>query len=116
MDLWTLLFGCNDVCFIILTANLKQVLIFAYLKQYSQFRIVFDYSLSKIDESKFSCFDWTDCYPDAKETLNPNMPKRPSPLVFVDADDADYRETRRSHTCVIICYLSTEHQTFLWYS
>ena len=42
-----------------LTANLKQVLIFAYLKQYDRLKIVFDW-LPEIDESRFSCccLDW----------------------------------------------------------
>ena len=98
--------------------HLNQVFhIFAYLKQYNRSKIVFDDSLPEIDESRFHICDWTEFYPDAKEKLPPDMPEPRGKTVqltcFVDADHAGCRETRRSHTGVLIF---VNRAPILWYS
>ena len=89
-----------------LTANLKQVLIFAYLKQYDWlWRLYMMIDYLRLMSQGFHVVAWTDCYPDAKELLNSAMP-----TYFVDADDAGWRRPE-DHTTVwycIICQQSTK--------
>ncbi len=87
--------------------HMEQVLhIFAYLKHHEQSNLVFDPRVVDWDESQFQKFDWTDFYKDACESIPPNAPPpRGNPVqmnVFVDADHAGNRVTRRSHTGILL--------------
>ena len=89
----------------------------AYLKCYDRSRLVFDDSKLIFDERSFSKCDWSEFYPDAEELLPPDMPeplREPVTMTcFVDADHAGCKETRRSHTGVI---LLVNEAPVLWYS
>ena len=91
--------------------------IFAYLKQYDRSAIVFDPTAPEFDESRFNRCDWSEYYPDATEPTPPRAPpvlgNRMTMSCFVDADHAGCRETRRSHTGVIIFLQKTP---IIWYS
>jgi hypothetical protein len=91
--------------------------IFAYLKSHDRSTLVFDDTYPFIDERRFQKKDWTEFYPDAKEIIPPKMPEaRGRPVTmscFVDADHAGCRDTRRSHTGVIIFI---NRAPILWYS
>lgn len=80
--------------------------IFAYLKKYNRSKLVFDDIEPDIDDSAFTRCDWSEFYPEVDEVLPPDAPEPLGRLVtmtcFVDADHAGCRETRRSHTGVII--------------
>ena len=98
--------------------QLEQVFhIFAYLKQYSESKLVFDDGLPYVDESRFSECDWREFYPGAKEAIPKDAPEvRGNPVsmyCFVDADHAGCKQTRRSHTGVII-YIN--RAPILWFS
>jgi hypothetical protein len=79
--------------------------------------LVFDPQPKYWDELQFSKFDWSEFYRDAKESLPPNAPSPRGHTVqmnvFVDADHAGNRVTRRSHTGILI-YLNAA--PILWYS
>ena len=66
-----------------LTANLKQVLIFAYLKQYDRLRLYMMIDYLRLMSQGFHVVAWADCCPDAEELLNSAIP-----TYFVDDDDA----------------------------
>ena len=91
--------------------------IFAYLKQHNHSAIVFDHTRPVFDESRFAKCDWSGHYPDAKEPVPPRAPDLLGEAVtmtcFVDADHAGCRETRRSHTGIIIFLQRTP---ITWYS
>ena len=91
--------------------------IFAYLKKYDRSRLVFDPERPNVDENAFQVCDWVDYYPDAEDTIPPNAPEPLGKSIvmscFVDADHAGCKETRRSHTGVII-YVNKA--PILWYS
>jgi hypothetical protein len=98
--------------------HLNQVFhMFAYLKQHDRSRLVFDDSYPVVDQSRFHECDWTEFYPDAKEVLPPDMPEARGKEVrvtcFVDADHAGCKETRRSHTGVLIF---VNRAPILWFS
>jgi hypothetical protein len=98
--------------------QLEQVFhIFAYLKQFSSSKLVFDDGLPDVDESRFPECDWTEFYPDAKEVTPTDAPVtrgRPvSMYCFVDADHAGCKQTRRSHTGVI---LFLNRAPIMWFS
>ena len=80
--------------------------IFAYLEQYNRSKSVFDDREPIFDERAFHECDWKEFYPDAAEVIPPDMPiplgKAIVMSCFVDADHAGCKETRRSHTGVII--------------
>lgn len=80
--------------------------IFAYLKRYSRSKLVFDDTRPIIDGRAFQQCDWTEFYPEAEEIVPPDMPEplgKPVMMTcFVDADHAGCKETRRSHTGIII--------------
>ena len=87
--------------------HLEQVFhIFAYLKQYSSSKLDFDDNLPLVDESRFPECNWTEFYPGAHEAIPKDRPEergRPlSMFCFVDADHAGCKQTRRSHTGVIL--------------
>jgi Reverse transcriptase (RNA-dependent DNA polymerase) len=98
--------------------HLEQALhIFAYLKRQSSCAMVFDPTEPVIDGSNFQQKDWSSFYPDAKESIPPNIPEpRGAPVVtrcFVDADHAGCLATRRSTTGIII-YVNKA--PIIWYS
>jgi len=98
--------------------HLNQVFhMFAYLKEYNRSKLVFDDTLPDIDDTRFHTCDWSEFYPDAKELFPPDMPESRGKGVqmtcFVDADHAGCRETRRSHTGVIIFI---NRAPILWFS
>ena len=103
-SVWTLLFGYNDICFIFWQRILNRFWYLLTLSNMTDWRLyLIDYL--RLMSQGFHVVAWTDCCPDAEELLNSAMP-----TYFVDVDDAGWR-TRRSHRCVILYYLSTEHQT-----
>jgi hypothetical protein len=98
--------------------HMNEVLhIFSYLKCHENSNLVFDPQPKYWDELQFSKFDWSEFYRDAKESLPPNAPSPRGHTVqmnvFVDADHAGNRVTRRSHTGILI-YLNAA--PILWYS
>lgn len=80
--------------------------IFGYLKRYGRSKLVVDDKEPWIDESAFTKCDWSEFYPDTEELMPPDMPEPlQEPVMmtcFVNADHADCKETRRSHTGIII--------------
>jgi hypothetical protein len=80
--------------------------IFAYLKIRHNSRMVFDPTYPEIDMGRFKEMDWTSFYGDIKEALPDNAPeargKDVDLRIFVDADHAGDRVTRRSRTGFII--------------
>jgi hypothetical protein len=98
--------------------HMEQVLhIFAYLKHHEQTNLVFDPHFVDWDESQFQTFDWTDFYKGASESVPPNAPEpwgNPVQMnVFVDANHAGNRVTRRSHTGILLYLNSTP---IMWYN
>ena len=91
--------------------------IFAYLKAHDRSTMVFDDSYPTFDNARFKECDWSELYPDASEVLPEWMPDARGKWVvmscFVDADHAGCRETRRSHSGIII-YVN--RAPILWYS
>jgi hypothetical protein len=90
---------------------------FAYLKQYGRSRLVFDDTCPEVADTRFHECDWTEFYPDAAEVIPPDMPEARGKSVkmtcFVDADHAGCKETRRSHTGVMIFI---NRAPILWFS
>ena len=87
--------------------HLEQVIhIMGYLNEHKKLRLLFDAGRPHINEKWFKDYDWFDFYRDAEEELPPNMPSsRGLPVtinVFVDADHAGNKVTRRSQTGVLI--------------
>jgi hypothetical protein len=80
--------------------------IFAYLKNRHNTRMVFDPTYPDIDMSRFKEVDWKPMYGDIKEALPDNSPeplgKEVDIRVFVDADHAGDKITRRSRTGFIV--------------
>ena len=78
---------------------------------------MFDHTTPEFDTSRFTECDWSEFYPGAKEEEPPNAPELRGQEVhmtcFVDADHAGCRETRRSHTGIIIYVQRTP---VVWYS
>ena len=74
------------------TIQLQVLHIFAYLKVYDRWTLVFDDNLPDVDTSRFMKSAWSEFYPDAKAILPPNAPEpRVQSVVmtcFVDADHA----------------------------
>jgi len=98
--------------------HLHQVFhIFAYLKEHDRSRLMFDDTCPEYDESRSHKCDWEDFYPDARGLIPPDAPDAHGESVymtcFVDADFAGCRETRRSHTGVIIM---VNRAPILWFS
>jgi len=79
--------------------------------------MVFNHLEPTIDESSFRTCDWSSQYPNARESIPPNMPEPRGQQVitrcFVDADHAGCIATRRSNTGVII-YINKA--PILWFS
>jgi hypothetical protein len=98
--------------------HLEQVFhLFAYLKHHKRSRMVFDDSEPLFDDKAFNVCDWSEFYPDAEEAIPHNVPEaRGNGVVTsssVDSDHAGCKETRRSHTGVI---LYVNKAPILWYS
>lgn len=91
--------------------------VFAYLKAHDRSTMVFDDTVPNFGSSTFLLCDWSDHYPDAQEAIPDKIPaQRGNPVTiscFVDADHAGCRETRRSHTGVIIY---ANRAPILWFS
>ena len=114
---WTVEIGRIDICaevsmlssYLALPreGHLEQVYnIFAYLKQHHNSRIVFDPSYPHIDPSIFPEYDWSSFYGKLKEEIPEDMPmpmgKEVIMNVYVDADHAGDKSSRRSRTGFII--------------
>ena len=89
------------------TGHLEQVIhIMGYIDQHKKLRLLFDASSPQISEKSFTRYDWQDFYRDAKEEIPPNMPPSRGHSVniniFVDADHAGNRTTRRSQTGILV--------------
>ena len=73
-----------------------------YLKKKHNSRMVFDPTYPDINEDDFKVYDWTRNYGNVKELIPDSCPKplgKPVVLrLFVDADHASDRKTRRSRT------------------
>ena len=88
--------------------HLDQVFhIFAYLKNYRNYALVFDRSYPDVNIETLTKHDWKKLYGDVKEVMPPDMPE---PLVkavvmrcFVDANHAREKLTFRSRSGFIIC-------------
>lgn len=98
--------------------HLDQVFhIFAYLKAHDRSTLVFDDTYPTFGDKRFRDCDWGAHYPDAAEAIPSSCPEpRGKPVImscFVDADHAGCRETRRSHTGILI-YIN--RAPILWYS
>ena len=91
--------------------------LFAYLKSHDRSTIVFDPTEPIMNDTQFHTADWQEYYPDAKESIPPNMPiplgKSVSTTCFVDADHAGCHVTRRSQTGILI-YVN--RAPIIWYS
>ena len=91
--------------------------LFAYLKHHKRSKMVFDDSEPMFDDNAFKICDWSEFYPDAEEAIPHNVPEVRGngvvTTVFVDADHAGCKATRRSHTGVLI-YVNKA--PILWYS
>jgi hypothetical protein len=98
--------------------HLQQVLhIFAYLRCHEQSTLVFDHNSVDWDEQQFPTHDWTEFYGTIKEALPTNAPVPKGNSIqmniFVDADHASNKITRRSQTRILI-YINRAPIT--WYS
>ena len=87
--------------------HLEQVYhIFGHLKEASRRRLYLDPDHPDISEDRFSKFDWEDFYKGAEEPIPLNAPeprgKQMSTHVFVDADHASDKMTRRSQSGILI--------------
>jgi hypothetical protein len=91
--------------------------VFAYLKHHPRSTMVFDDTIPVFRGDRFIKCDWSEFYPDATEAIPENMPKpRGKEVVmscFVDADHAGCRETRRSHSGIIIF---VNRAPIMWFS
>jgi hypothetical protein len=80
--------------------------IVAYSKHHPRSTMVFDDTIPVFRGERFVKCDWSEFYPDASEAIPENMLQpRGNEVVmscFVDADHAGCRETRRSHSGIII--------------
>ena len=87
------------------------------MKCFNQSKIVFDDALPDIDEARFHKCDWTEVYPDAKEIIPTDIPlargKSVQMTCIVDTDHAACRETRSSHTGILIF---VNRAPIIWYS
>jgi hypothetical protein len=91
--------------------------VFAYIKHHKRSSIVFDDTMPDYAADRWTQADWSDYYPDAKEEEPVNAPEiRGKPVMmscFEDADHAGCRDTRRSHTGIIIMI---NRAPIMWFS
>ena len=98
--------------------HLEQVFhIFAYLKHHPRSTMVFDDTVPAFKGERFVKCDWAEFYPDVSEAIPTNMPiprgKDVTMSCFVDADHAGCRETRRSHSGILIF---VNRAPIMWFS
>jgi hypothetical protein len=91
--------------------HLQEVLhVFSYLKCHENSKLVFNQFPQSWDDTQFHVFDWTSFYRDVKENIPPNASEPRGNAVqmnvFVDADHAGNRVTRRSQTGILL-YLNS---------
>ena len=91
--------------------------IFGYLKHNPKRKLAFDPTQPDISEKLFTEYEWFDFYRDAEEAVPGDMPE---PLgngmttsMFVDADLAGNKVTRKSHTGILIFCCRAP---IIWYS
>lgn len=87
--------------------HLQQVYhIFAFLKSHHNARLVFDPTYPILDPNAFSKCDWSPFYNNVKELITENAPspkgREFTMIVYVDADFAGDKLTRRSRTGFIV--------------
>ncbi len=91
--------------------------VYGYLKAHHRSTMVYDDGYLNWRDQDFPQYDWTDFYSEATEEHPPNAPPpRGMPIqinVFVDADHASNKITRRSQTGILM-YLNKA--PILWYS
>ena len=92
--------------------------IFAYLKKVPKRCIAFDPSNPSVDMDGFNTeTDWHDFYEDAVELFPPNMPaprgNHISMDLFVDAEHAGNKVTRRSHTGF---FIFLQNAPIIWFT
>ena len=91
--------------------------IYAYLEKKHNSRLIFDPTYPEIDMNDFKECDWRPMYGDIKEPKPPDAPeprgKEVDLRMYVDADHAGDKLTRRSRTGFII-YLNSA--PIIWYS
>ena len=84
----------------------RYLVFFAYLKHHPRSTTVFDDTIPTFRGERFVKCDWSEFYPDAAEAIPENRPPpRGREVVmscFVDADHAGCKETRRSHSGILI--------------
>ena len=87
------------------------------MKNYSSSKLVFDDTLPYVDERRFTECDWKEFYPDVAEAIPndaPHVKGMPvSMYCFYDTDHVGCKQTRRSHTDVIIFI---NRAPILWFS
>ncbi len=98
--------------------HVKQVFhILAYLKHYPRSTTVFDDTVPTFRGKQYFKCGWLKVYPNASEAIPSNMHElRGKEVVmscFVNADHAGCRETRRSHTDIVIF---VNRVPILWFS
>jgi hypothetical protein len=91
--------------------------IYGYLKSHMRSTMVFDDAYINWNEKDFTSYDWTDFYGNVQEEIPKNAPQpRGKPVqlnVFVDANHARNKLTRRSQTGILL-YLNKA--PIMWYS
>jgi hypothetical protein len=98
--------------------HMKRALrVFGYLKHYPKYGIIFDAAEKELPEAKVEEVNWNEQYPGAMEEIPQDIPKplgKPVTItVYVDADHASERSTRRSVTGIILFVNNTPIK---WYS
>ncbi|MEM7375761.1 MAG: reverse transcriptase domain-containing protein, partial [Bacteroidota bacterium] len=126
--MWVVELGRIDVAYAVGTlsrfsamprqGHLQGVLrIFSYLRDHRRSRLVLDPKVQDWSDFEITAYDWEAQYPDAKETLPPNMPEpRGKPIqttFFVDAAHATDLATRRSVSGILLYCNSAPIR---WYS
>jgi hypothetical protein len=98
--------------------HLEQVFhMFGYLKEHPKRKIAFDPTHPTVPEKMFTKYDWHDFYRGAKEAIpGDKPPPRGNPMsshMFVDADLAGNKVTRKSQTGILIF---CNRAPIIWYS
>ena len=125
---WAIILGRIDITFATQTmakfssspreGHMQRALrIFGYLKAYSKLGIVYSKEQHPLEGSPSCSVNWEEQYPGAKEEMPPDMPQPKGSTinltVFVDADHAGDKMTRRSVTGILLYGNSSPVK---WYS